>query len=113
VALFAYLADFKQNVFTNYQSGAHRELAQVHALHGDILGEVSGMQLQAKTAHFVNAGHGEQAHLAVGQNAGMGIPDQPIVFFKLAFGDGLLPGPLFLAGADGNYSGYRGYAPLF
>lgn len=113
VAFFAYLADFKQNVFTYHQPGAHWKLTQVHTLHGDILGKVPGLQLQTQTAHFVDAGYSEQAHLAVGQDAGVSIADQSMPLGKLAFGDGLLLDPFFLAGADGNYSSYCSYTPLF
>jgi len=57
-------------------------MAEVKAFHGDILGEITRAQIQAQMMHLVDAGHGQQAYLSVGQDSGVGVANKPMLLFK-------------------------------
>jgi hypothetical protein len=103
VTLFTDLSDFQRNPLPHRQTRANRQGNQVNPLGGEVLGKITGANIEAITTHLVNAFDSQQTHLAMSAAIGMGIADKPELFLQESLSNIFFSCTLVFTGTDRNY----------
>jgi hypothetical protein len=84
MALLAVLGNFKNGAIADFDSNADRDCQEVKSFGCDVFGKVARSDITSHGLHRADTLQSQQAHLAVGIGAGVGIPEQASMFNKLA-----------------------------
>ena len=112
VAGLADLGDFQEHVVSHPQARAHRQVHHFQAVHRQVFSEIAGLHLGAHGHHLVDAGEGQQAHLADAA-FGMGIALQAVFHQETGLRDVVLDHALAVADGDGMDAAQCGWCGNF
>jgi hypothetical protein len=103
VTLFANLGHLQEDFITNPDARTDGPGDQVYFPGGDIFREITGTEVEAQPAHFVDTFHRQQAYLTVRRAVSVGVANHAEVFLNHDFGHRFFLDALFLTDANGYY----------
>jgi hypothetical protein len=101
MAFLANLGDFHQCVFSQFQSGAHRQFPEPDAFGGNVFGKITWIDVKTLRPNFGNAFYSQETDLPV-PITGMGIIFQTVIIDKFSGSDICLFDAFFKTNGHGN-----------